>query len=218
MVTQNQVRNVRDALIRFNVVLENDGDLTAASTAVSSINPIRGQASLFGNVRSFTPPALTLKNAEWPTMGDGQKKVDLGVEEMDFMLESASYSPGLRALYGKRIRATVRAGLWQEHSKRYDELVIECAGNVEETTGSQVAAGELPTGVSLKINCTRYVERLNGVTFIEIDIDRFIRRIDGADQLATLRQFLGVGQGENTGGNPPPNSRVSGTTPGVFPN
>ena len=185
----------RDAIARFTLVAANIPETEGGYGRLSETNPIiSGGAGadqfFFGAIRTFTPPELKQKNALWPTMGDGQLKVDLGVEEMPFVFTTVRYHPGIRALYGKYVQFQLKAGLWQGDTRRHSNYLIDCIGNIESVSGSQVSTGELPEGITVMMNCSRYRESIDERTYIDINVSGFKRIIDGEDQLKELRRFL----------------------------
>ena len=194
---------VRDALIRYYLTVENSR-VDGVDGKIHDDNPVLRPNFFFGNIRTFTPPDLSQKNAPWPTMGDGQLKIDLGLEQLDFTFVTARYSPGVRSLYGKHIKVNLKAGLWQGDTKRHAFYEIEASGDIEKTTGSQVSIGETPEGITVMMNCHTYKERGSDFgssdrynagnlrTFIDIDIGLMHRVMDGKDQLEELRDFFGI--------------------------
>lgn len=199
MVTPQNPFVVKDALIQF--VLEVDNAASGYNSRIGANNPIVGDQGrfFFGQIRNFTPPPLRLKSAPWPTVGDGQLKVDLGVEEMPFSFTTMRYSPGIRGLYGKVIRVTLSTGLWRGDNRSFSKYQIIATGPVEQVEGSQVTAGEVPDGITVMLNCHQYKElgpsrndANSMIPFVEIDIERRMRKIDGVDQLEALYEFFGL--------------------------
>ena len=193
-------QRARDALVRFNLIVT-DSQIPQGSLAgnIAAANPIKteGARFFFGAIRTFTPPDFKQKTAEWPTMGDGQIEVDLGLEKLPFTFTSARYHPASRALYGKFVKFSLKAGLWYGDTRRHDGLyTITCEGEIQQVTASQVTAGELPDGMTVMMNCYKYKEELkkgsSSRKYVDIDILGFKREIDGLDQLADLRAHLGL--------------------------
>ena len=189
---------VRDALIRFSLTVDNDTSSDDGGLGqISNLNPVVSNGFFAGGIRTFTPPEFKQKNALWPTLGDGQMKVDIGIEEIPLVFTSARYHPGIRALYGKIIRVEIRAGLWQGDSRRHHRYTIIGTGPVETVTPSQVTVGELPDGITVQVNCMEYTEvgpaddaDNSDRVFIDISIPGMRRFIDGEDQLEHVRTFF----------------------------
>ena len=204
MATQEQLQVAKDALIRFTLRIDNSdiGGGDGAQGKLSAQNPAlhsdTNRNFFFGNVRNFTLPDIKQKNALWPTMGDGQMKIDIGVEELMLSFTSARFNPGIRAMYGKYVTAILKSGLWQGDTSRHNFYTVEGSGRVEQVTGSQVSSGELPDGITVMINCLKYVERIRqagqseseNITFVDIDIPQFKRMVDGESQLDELKSFF----------------------------
>ena len=196
--TAEQPRQIaRDALIRFNLTVDDwNPSGTAGFGQISNDNPVVRNGFFAGGIRTFTPPEFKQKSAPWPTLGDGQMKVDIGIEEMPLVFTPARYHPGIRALYGKLITVEIRAGLWQGDTRRHQRYRIQAKGQVEQVTPSQVTVGELPDGMTVMLNCLVYGEwgpSVNGDDehqYILIDIPNFKRIIDGEDQLEHVRSFF----------------------------
>ena len=198
MTTAQQPRQiVRDALIRFNLTVDDwNPSGTTGFGQISNDNPVVRNGFFTGGIRNFTPPELKQKNAPWPTLGDGQMKVDIGVEELPFVFTTARYHPGIRGLYGKLIGVEIRAGLWQGDTRRHQKYRIVAKGQVEAVTSSQVTVGELPDGMTVMLNSLIYEEYGPSISgddehqYVMIDIPNFKRMIDGEDQLEHVRTFF----------------------------
>ena len=199
MTTSSKPRQiVRDAFIRFSLTLDDYNPSGVEGFGqLSALNPVVSNGFFTGAIRTFTPPEFKQKNALWPTLGDGQMKVDIGMEEIPLVFTSARYHPGIRALYGKNIRCEIRGGLWRGDTRRHLQYIIRGSGPVESVTPSQVTVGELPDGMSVMINCLEYSEEgpsddvgASLRTFVEISIPGMIRKIDGEDQLEHVRTFF----------------------------
>ena len=145
---------VRDALIRFALTVDNDPLAADGGFGrISDANPVVSNGFFSGGIRTFTPPEFKQKNALWPTLGDGQMKVDIGIEEIPLVFTSARYHPGIRALYGKIIRVEIRAGLWRGDSRRHLQYILTrnraggngnaFAGNSRGTSGRHHRDDEL---------------------------------------------------------------------------
>ena len=196
------IQRARDALIRFTLSVEDlgddDGGAVSDFSRIGDNNPITTTGDgpddfFFGTIRSFTPPDLKRKNADWPTMGDGQLRVDLGIEDLPFTFVTARYHPAIRGLYGKHVKFNLKAGLWQADTKRHSLYSIECQGDVETVTGSQVTVGDLPEGITVMMNCNKYLEKLGEDVFVNIDIFGLIREMGSqrVNELDEIRAFFG---------------------------
>lgn len=149
---------------------------------------------LAGTVQTLTLPTLTTKMEEFRAAGmDAPVEIDMGMEKLEGTFELAEYNPDIIALYGlagadKQLTAR---GAMRRDGEDAVPVVVNMTGVVKQLETGDWVAGDMTSGTfSFAL---RYLKiTIGGREVVEIDKVNMIRRIDGQDQLATIRQAIGV--------------------------
>jgi P2 family phage contractile tail tube protein len=153
-----------------------------------------------GRIEEIQLPKLTLKTEEFRAGGmDVPVQVDLGMEKMEAELTFAEYDPDLFRLFGitdnSGISFTLRGGM--QGSGNVESVVVNLRGIIKELDSGAWKAGEKST---LKCTVAAHYYRLtiggrsaaDNRELIEIDAENMIRKINGSDQLSSLRSAIGI--------------------------
>lgn len=145
-----------------------------------------------GLVTEVEPPKLALKMEEHRAGGmDTPMEIDLGTEKLEATLtmgESVSHLFGLWGIIGDPIGLSLRASQGQGNAA--EAVIIELRGTMKEIDEGSWKAGD-PNSTKYAFACTYYRKNVGGKDLVEIDVENMVRKINGVDQLARVRQNLG---------------------------
>ncbi|MGR3435280.1 MAG: phage major tail tube protein [Shimia sp.] len=145
-----------------------------------------------GDAMEVTPPVPTIQEADHRAAGmDGVAPVDMGLEKMTASAKFTSWGAALVTLLGTRDRMTFRPA----HAK---------VGGMEDAVGyvmtigglwTKTDFGELKPGndapMTLTCSVDFYKLEREGEELFHIDVEAGIRRINGTDQVAAIREAMG---------------------------
>lgn len=149
---------------------------------------------LAGTIQTLTLPTLTTKMEEFRGGGmDAPVELDMGMEKLEGSFELAEYNPDIIALYGL---ASADAQLTARGAMRRDgeaavPVIVNMTGVIKELDPGDWTAGDMSTG-TFAYALRYYKLTVGGRELIEIDKVNMIRRIDGVDQLESIRTAIGV--------------------------
>jgi P2 family phage contractile tail tube protein len=145
-----------------------------------------------GKVSEVTPPALVMHTDEHRAGGmDAPADIAMGMERLDLKFTMEEHSPILFRQFGLVDGLAVSAIF---RAAKADDTVVEpyiiyCRGRYKDLTSSAIKVGD-KSPLTATINCRYYRMMQNGVELAEIDIDNFVRRIAGVDQLTAERNAI----------------------------
>lgn len=147
-----------------------------------------------GRAEEVTPPKLTIKTEEIRAGGmDAPISVDLGMEKLECQFVLIEYDPELLKQFGlvsgNSVQLTLRGALVDETSTT--PMVIGLRGMFTEVDMGKFKAGDKST-LQCTVACRYYSLDIGGNRLIEIDVDNMTRVIDGTDQLAAVREAIGL--------------------------
>ena len=149
-----------------------------------------------GKVLELTPPKLTVKTEEYRAGGmDAPVDLDVGLEklELDFTMGSVD-APILKrwgVIASPAIPISFRGAL-QSEDNTVKPIELQVRARITEVDWGTWKPGERAQ-TKYMVNARYYKATVDGETIHEIDIDRFVRIIDGVDQLEAQRAALGIG-------------------------
>lgn len=149
---------------------------------------------LAGTIDTLTLPTLTTKMEEFRGGGmDAPVELDMGMEKLEGSFVLAEYNPDIVSLFGlasANTQLTARGALRRDGEDAV-AAVVNMTGAIKELDPGDWKAGDMTTGT---FNYTlRYFKlTVGGRELVEIDKVNMIRRINGVDQLASIRSALGV--------------------------
>lgn len=148
-----------------------------------------------GRVDELTPPKLAVKTEEHRAGGmDAPVEIDMGLEKLECAFATSGIDPDVLKLWGvnagTQVPLTFRGALQAEDGK-VKALVIHARGQVRELDFGSWKPGE-KAPLKATLACRYYKLELDGQTLHEVDAENMIRIVDGVDQLAAMRQALGL--------------------------
>ena len=148
-----------------------------------------------GKVSEFTLPKLTVKTEEYRAGGmDAPVELDMGMEklECDFSLDSVDRD--VLRLWGVREGAkpalTFR-GAVQGRDGATKTVIVRTRGQIKEVDWGAWKPGEKAT-LKFMAAVDYYKLEIDGETIHEIDVENYIRTVNGVDQVAARRAALGL--------------------------
>lgn len=149
---------------------------------------------LAGTIQTLTLPTLTTKMEEFRAGGmDAPVEIDMGMEKLEGTFELAEYNPDMLALFGlasANTQMTAR-GAMRRDGQDAVPIVVNMTGGVKQVEKGDWVAGDATSG-TFSYALRYYKLTVGGRVLVEIDKVNMIRRIDGVDQLATIRTAIGV--------------------------
>jgi len=147
-----------------------------------------------GRVDEITLPKLAIKMEEYRAGGmDVPIDIDLGMEKLEADITFSEYDPELFRLFGimdnSTVNFTLRGGL--QGTGDAEPVVINFRGKIKELDSGSWKAGDKAT-LKCMIAIFYYKLTIDRRELIEIDAENMIRKINGVDQLSSMRQALGV--------------------------
>jgi len=119
--------------------------------------------------------------------------IDLGMEKLEAEITFSEYDPELFRLFGimdnSTVNFTLRGGL--QGTGDAEPVVINLRGKIKELDSGSWKAGDKAT-LKCMIAIFYYKLTIDRRELIEIDAENMIRKINGVDQLSSMRQALGV--------------------------
>lgn len=148
-----------------------------------------------GVVSTLTLPVLTTKMEEYRGGGmDAPIEIDQGMEKLECEFELFDYDENVLSLYGladgAATQVTARGALRRDGNPAV-AMVVNLTGVIKEFDPGDWEAGEVSKAkFSMAL---RYIKiTVGGRVVIEVDKVNMIRRINGNDQLASIRAAIGV--------------------------
>ena len=140
-------------------------------------------------------PDLRLKIDEHRGAGmDMPIPIDLGMEKIDIGFTLAEHNEDVFKYFGlvnqNAVAVTFR-GAMRDDTTPAVPYIITAQGMYQEIRQGTIRNGDR-NRLEAMISCRYYLLSIGGVNLIEIDADNFIRSINGVDQLADMRQALGM--------------------------
>jgi hypothetical protein len=150
---------------------------------------------LAGTVSTLTLPTLTTKMEEFRGGGmDAPVEIDMGMEKLEASFELFDYDENVLSLYGLAdggaTQLTARGALRRDGEAAV-AMVVNMTGVVKGMEPGDWSAGE-QTSMTIQV-ALRYLKiTIGGREVVEIDKVNMIRRINGVDQLESIRTAIGV--------------------------
>jgi P2 family phage contractile tail tube protein len=159
---------------------------------VKAFNSYINGNSYAGRADTVTLPALALTTEDHRAGGmDAPIKLELGMEAMTASIVLSDYAPEIIGLIGVAETPLVFRGAVQSQGKNAEPVVINMRGMLSQAEFSEWAPGTKSTK-TLTFELSYFRFRQNDVELAEIDIINMVRTIGGVDQLASLRNAIGL--------------------------
>ena len=148
-----------------------------------------------GRVDEVMLPKLTIKTEEFRAGGmDAPVELDQGMEKLECTLTTSGVDQVLLERFGvvigEMVPVTFRGALRSEDAT-VKPAVAQVRGRVKEIDFGTWKPGEkVPMKAMIAVRYYKF--ELAGAILHEIDVEAMIRTINGVDQLAELRDALGV--------------------------
>ncbi len=147
-----------------------------------------------GRAEEVTPPKLTIKTEEIRAGGmDAPIAVDLGMEKLECQFNLIEYDAELLKQFGlvsgNAVQLTLRGALVDDTTTT--PMIINVRGMFTEVDMGKFKAGDKAT-MQCSVACQYYSLDIGGSRIIEIDINNMTRVIDGVDQMAEIREAIGL--------------------------
>lgn len=149
---------------------------------------------LAGLIDTLTLPTLTTKMEEFRGGGmDAPIEHDMGMEKLEGSFSLSEYNPDIISLYGLAAADTqiTARGAIRRDGEDAVPVVVNMTGQVKELETGDWKAGDMSTA-TFAFSLRYYKLTIGGRVVVEIDKVNMIRRIDGVDQLSSIRTALGV--------------------------
>lgn len=165
-----------------------------APQTLYNINAFISGISFAGDVPSFTLPKLTTKTEEARNGGmDAPVDMDQGMNKLDLSWVMTGIRKDALKIYGLASGSALDAN-WRGVFKAgtdYVAVVVTTRGMITEVDFGDWKSGE-KAEFKYAANLNYYKLEIDGAVMYEIDILNCIRVIDGVDQLAKVREALGI--------------------------
>jgi P2 family phage contractile tail tube protein len=149
-----------------------------------------------GKVEEITLPKLTIKTEEYRAGGmDVPIAIDMGMEKLETDMTFSDYDSEIFKLFGiisgNLVALTLRGALQEPDKTDAIPVVLHLRGTIRELDFGTWKAAEKAT-LKMAMDLRAYKLTYNNADVIEIDAENMIRKINGADQLASFRTALGL--------------------------
>jgi len=146
-----------------------------------------------GKIKTFTPPNLAILTEDFRAGNmDMAIAIDVGMEAMESSWVLTSVEPGILglSLLANPINVKVRAAQVDTDCE-VRPVVFEMAGKITANEWAALEAGKV-TECTCKMKLTFYKLTIDGDVIHEIDPENMVRIVGGEDQLAAIREAMGV--------------------------
>lgn len=147
-----------------------------------------------GRADEVTLPTLSLMTEEHRAGGmDSPVEIDMGMEIMELSVVISDYDESVIAgfgLLGNGVPITLRGAI-QAQGAAAQAVVVKMTGSLKSRdVGTWTVGGKQTT--TLTYSLRKYSEDINGVQYVNIDVENMVRVINGVDQLASQRAAIGI--------------------------
>lgn len=143
-----------------------------------------------GKVGDIETPAVEFEMIEDGNMG---RKIDTGLlKPMEAKITIYDHNELLIQVVGKRLRETASFVIKTSTAsdKKEQNIYIEITAHVEKQEMENPKEAGKETGITLSLAVTGYKLEIDGKEVYDLDVDRYICKIDGKDHYETLRKHL----------------------------
>jgi P2 family phage contractile tail tube protein len=120
-------------------------------------------------------------------------EIDMGMEKLEAEITFAEYDAELFRLFGlvdgNSVSVTLRGAI--QAGGDAEPVVVSLRGSFRELDSGNWKAGDKAT-LKCMMAVRYYRLNINGFDVIEIDAENMIRIIGGEDQMASIRQAIGI--------------------------
>jgi P2 family phage contractile tail tube protein len=148
-----------------------------------------------GRVDEIEMPKLTLKTEEHRAGGmDVPVEIDLGMEKLEASLTLSDYDQEVFRLFGLLDRqdtpVTIRGAI-QRQGENAQAVAVSLRGGWKEIDSGTWKPGDKSTlKISVAVNYFKLT--IAGEEVVEVDAKNLVRRVGGVDQMAEIRNAIGL--------------------------
>jgi hypothetical protein len=147
-----------------------------------------------GLVEDVTLPKLSLKRDDHYNGGmDAPVDLEMGMDKLECDFTLSEYSDAIIKQFGLRngaqVPLTMRGGL--DNESGVIPVVVTLKGAWKDLDMGSWKAGEKST-LKAMVSLRYYKLAIGGTDLVEIDVENMVRIIDGVDQLAPMRDAIGL--------------------------
>lgn len=148
-----------------------------------------------GRVDEIELPKLTIKTEEHRAGGmDLPIEIDLGMEKLESTLTLSDLDAEIFKVFGlvdnQSIPFTIRGAI-QAQGEAAQSVIINLRGGWKELDSGSWKPGDKST-IKAQVVANYYKLTINSVEVIEIDAINLIRKVNGKDQMASIRTAIGL--------------------------
>lgn len=147
-----------------------------------------------GRADEVTLPTLEITTETHRAGGmDAPVDVDMGMELMELSVVLSDYDESVISgfgLLGAGVPITLRGAI-QRQGEQAQPVVIKMLGGLKARDPGTWSVGGKQT-TTLTYSLRKYSEAINGVEYVNIDVENMVRVINGVDQLASQRAAIGI--------------------------
>ena len=147
-----------------------------------------------GRADEVTLPTLSIATEEHRAGGmDSPVDVDMGMELMELSVVISDYDESIISgfgLLGPGVPVTLRGAI-QRQGEAAQAVVVKMLGGLKSREVGAFSVGGKQT-TTLTYSVRKYSEAINGVEYVNIDVENMVRVINGVDQLASQRAAIGL--------------------------
>lgn len=159
---------------------------------IRSYNAFIDGIGYFGKSTEAKLPVLKIKLEDHRGAGmDAPIGIDMGMEGMTAEVSFAEWSPELITHFGTKKRLILRPGAMGEDSFAVDSYIATIGGRFTSVEADPLKQGS-PSLLKLMVSVDYYRLEMNGTQLLELDIENAKRIIGDTDQLAQMRQAMGL--------------------------
>ncbi len=149
-----------------------------------------------GRVTEMTLPTLSIQSEEFRAGGlDAPIAIDMGMEALNCEFSLAEYDVDALKLFGlydqNAVQLTARGALQRNGDTAAVPLVCNLTGSIQSFDPGSLEAGAV-TEAAFSMSVRYYKLSIANEELIEIDLENMKRIVNGTDQLASLREAMGV--------------------------
>lgn len=147
-----------------------------------------------GRATSVELPRLAVRMEEIRAGLDAPEQVDMGIEALSSTVTCRGIDGDLADRWGvttgDEVPLVIFAAQQDSGDGNAEALRVDMRGRCKELNPGRIATGQVAE-VQWMFSLSYFKLQVNGEERILIDIPNFIRRVNGVDQLAAIRQALG---------------------------
>lgn len=147
-----------------------------------------------GRADEITLPTLSIATEEHRAGGmDSPVEVDMGMELMEASIVLSDYDESVISgfgMLGAGVPITARGAIQRQGEPAQPVVIKMLAALKSRDPGSWSVGGKQTTTLTYTVR--KYSEAINGVEYVNIDVENMVRVINGVDQLASQRAAIGL--------------------------